>query len=125
MHKLKGMKNWFSLDHKIAVVTGGAGVLGFQMAYGLAAAGAKVAIMSRTIEKVERAVDELQAAGYEALALAADVLDNEQLIQARQSLQQKWGAADILVNAAGGNMKGLLSCQTKPFLTCLLRIFRG
>lgn len=96
----------FDLTGKVAVITGGAGVLGGAMATGLAEAGAKVGILSRTASKVEAKVDEINAAGGEALALVADVLEEEQLRAAQIKVLEKWGRIDILINAAGGNMKG-------------------
>lgn len=94
------------LRGQVAIVTGGAGVLGSAMARGLAEVGVKVAIMSRTASKVEQVVAAIEAAGGSALALTADVLDRDQLAQAREKLLAHWGSIDILVNAAGGNMKG-------------------
>lgn len=96
----------FNLSGKVAIITGGAGVLGSAMAKGLVQAGAKVAILSRTASKVEKAVADIKAIGGEGLALIADVLDESQLIDARNKVLKTWGRIDILVNAAGGNMKG-------------------
>lgn len=93
----------FSVAGKVALVTGGTGVLGGAMARGLAAAGARVAIMGRRAEKAALAADEIHAQGGEAIALPADVLNRAQLESAREALAQEWGRLDILVNAAGGN----------------------
>lgn len=103
------------LDGLVAVITGGAGVLGSAMAMGLAKAGVKVAILSRTASKVEAAVQEIQSAGGTAMPLVADVLDKEQLEQARGKLLAEWGRIDILVNAAGGNMKGATIMPSQSF----------
>jgi len=102
------------LGGQVAIVTGGAGVLGSAMAKGLAMVGVKVAVMSRTLSKVEETVKSIEAAGGIALALAADVLDRDQLKQAKDKLLAVWGRIDILVNAAGGNMPGatIMSGQT-------------
>jgi len=94
----------FSLEGKVAVVTGGYGVLGGHIAAGLAAAGARVAILGRRREMAERKVEELCAAGGEARTLIADVVDEAQLDAARDELLAEWGRLDILVNAAGGNV---------------------
>ena len=94
------------LDGQVAVITGGAGVLGSAMAKGLAAAGVKVAILSRTLSKVEAVVTQIEEMGGTAMALAADVLDKTQLEAAKDKLVETWGRIDILVNAAGGNMSG-------------------
>lgn len=98
--------NMFDLTGKVAVITGGAGALGGAMALGLAKAGAKVAILSRTESKISHRVKEIRQAGGEAMGLVADVLDEGQLIAARKQLLDSWGRVDILINAAGGNMKG-------------------
>jgi len=94
------------LDGQVAVITGGAGVLGSAMAKGLAAAGVKVAILSRTLSKVEAVVAQIEEMGGTAMALAADVLEKTQLEAAKDKLVETWGRIDILVNAAGGNMPG-------------------
>ena len=96
----------FELNGKVAIITGGAGVLGGAMAAGLAKAGAKVGILSRTKSKVEAKVEEIINNGGQAMALVADVLDEQQLKAAEKKILKKWGRIDILVNSAGGNMKG-------------------
>ena len=94
----------FSLEGKVAVVTGGTGVLGGAMARGLAAAGAKVAILGRREAKAHEVADAIAADGNNAMPLPADVLDEDSLRAARQKLLDKWGGVDILINAAGGNL---------------------
>lgn len=96
----------FDLTGKIALVTGGTGVLGGMMAQGLAQAGAKVAVMGRRAEQAAAVADSIRTAGGEALALPADVLQRPQLEAARKQLLAAWGRLDILVNAAGGNVPG-------------------
>ncbi|MEL6718932.1 MAG: SDR family oxidoreductase [Bacteroidota bacterium] len=103
----------FDLTGKVAIVTGGAGALGGAMAMGLAKAGAKVGILSRTATKVEAKVAEIEAAGGEALTLVADVLDEAQLVAAKDKIVETWGSIDILINAAGGNMKGATITPTQ------------
>ncbi len=93
----------FDLSGKVAVVTGGTGVLGSAMARGLAEAGAKVAILGRREELAEEVAKSIRDAGFEAMALPADVLDRESLKTARETLQGTYGHCDILLNAAGGN----------------------
>jgi NAD(P)-dependent dehydrogenase (short-subunit alcohol dehydrogenase family) len=93
----------FDLGGKVAVVTGGYGVLGGGMADGLAAAGARVAILGRRRERAERKAEEIRAGGGDAMVLVADVLDEPALRAARDELLGEWGRVDILLNAAGGN----------------------
>ncbi len=95
-----------NLQGKVAIITGGAGALGGVMAAGLAKKSVKVAILGRTASTVQAKVDAIKTAGGAAIGLVADVLNQEQLETARQNILEEWGKIDILVNAAGGNMKG-------------------
>ncbi len=88
---------------RVAVVTGGAGVLCSQFCRALAACGARVAVLGRTREKVEALAEELRREGGEAMGLAADVTDRESLLRACEALRERWGPCEILVNGAGGN----------------------
>lgn len=98
------LSRYFSLDGQVAIVTGGTGVLGEAMAIGLALSGARVGVMGRREEEARRIAEDIEEAGGKALALPADVLDKNQLKDARNTLIQHWGQVDILVNAAGGNV---------------------
>ena len=88
----------FDLTGRVAVVCGGYGVLGGAIAAELGRAGARVAVLGRCRERAEAQAGAIGG----AIALPADVLDEEALARARGELQDRWGAADILVNAAGG-----------------------
>jgi NAD(P)-dependent dehydrogenase (short-subunit alcohol dehydrogenase family) len=94
----------FDLAGRVAVVTGGYGVLGGSMATALAAAGARVAILGRRRPEAEAMVAVLLGAGADAIALVADVLDEASLRAARDELLAGWGRVDILLNTAGGNV---------------------
>lgn len=94
----------FCLEGKVAIVTGGTGVLGGAMARGLAQRGAKVGILGRRKQVADRAASEIAQSGGEALPLLADVLDKRSLEDARDVLFARWDHLDILVNAAGGNV---------------------
>jgi NAD(P)-dependent dehydrogenase (short-subunit alcohol dehydrogenase family) len=96
--------NPFSLAGRVAVVTGGYGVLGGTMASGLAGAGARVAILGRNRDRAEAKCRELREQGAEAMTIIADVLDEDSLRAARDELLAAWGQVDILLNAAGGNV---------------------
>lgn len=97
---------FFSVNNKVAVITGGSGILCGAMARALAGRGARVGILGRSAEKNKLMVASIQAAGGEALGLVADVLDQAALEAARQQVLDKWGRIDILINGAGGNMPG-------------------
>ncbi|MGZ3663269.1 MAG: SDR family oxidoreductase [Ktedonobacterales bacterium] len=105
----------FSLENRVALVTGGSGVLGSAMARGLATAGARVAVLGRRAESGERVVEEIRDAGGEALAVAADVLDRSALERAAADIHERFGPVDILVNAAGGNHAGATTSDTSSF----------
>ena len=98
------MANPFDLSGRVAVVTGGYGVLGSVITGGLAAAGARVAVLGRRRTNAETHAAELRSLGAEARALVADVMDEAQLRTARDELLADWERIDILVNAAGGNV---------------------
>jgi len=100
---------------KVAIITGGAGVLGGAMAKGLALEGVKVAILGRTETTIQTKVDEINELGGEAMGLVADVLDRKKLEAARKKVLKKWGSIDILVNAAGGNIRGAIIMPEDDF----------
>lgn len=93
------------LKGKIAVVTGGSGVLGSNVSLGLLEAGATVLVIGAHQNKVDAAVEKLQAYG-DVHGLACNVLDSKEIEKARDFVMDKWGRIDILVNAAGGNVPG-------------------
>lgn len=96
--------NQFSLKDKVIVISGGTGVLGGSWAIALAKAGAKVAILGRNKEKAEDKVKAIKDNGGEALAAIADVLDEQQVRTAKETIINRWGKIDGLINAAGGNV---------------------
>jgi NAD(P)-dependent dehydrogenase (short-subunit alcohol dehydrogenase family) len=98
------LRRLFSLRGQVAVVTGGTGVLGAEMARGLALAGARVAVLGRRAAQAEAVAGEIVGAGGAALPVPADVTDEAQLRAARETILGHWGRLDILVNAAGGNL---------------------
>ena len=105
----------FSLQGKVAIVTGGTGVLGGAIARGLAGAGAQVAILGRRAEQAEAVAQGIVDGGGQAIATPADVLKREDLEAAREQILAHWGRIDILVNAAGGNMPGATIVGERTF----------
>ena len=71
----------FSLDGKVAIVTGGYGVIGKDMCWGLAKAGAIVGILGRKEEKVREVAEEIKKEGYSCFECVADVTNLKELEQ--------------------------------------------
>jgi NAD(P)-dependent dehydrogenase (short-subunit alcohol dehydrogenase family) len=105
----------FDLTGRAAVVTGGYGVLGGSIAQGLAAAGARVAVLGRNPDAAREKARVLEEGGATTLALAADVLEMGALRRAREEVLAAWGRVDILVNAAGGNVAEARTDAGPPF----------
>ena len=103
------------LKDKVAVLTGGGGILCSVMAKALAKAGAKVAILDLRAEAAESVAAEIVADGGQAIGLGANVLELASLEAAEAKIREVFGPCDILVNGAGGNNpKGTTS---KEYLT--------
>jgi len=93
----------FSLNEQVAIVTGGARTLGYDMAGALGEAGAHLVITSRRMASAERAAAELQAAhGLDVLPLQLDVREYEQVADMARTAHAWKGRIDVLVNNAGG-----------------------
>ncbi|RZS68416.1 NAD(P)-dependent dehydrogenase (short-subunit alcohol dehydrogenase family) [Agromyces ramosus] len=101
------MTSPFSLEGKTALVTGGNQGLGRAFAFGLAEAGARVAIAGRSEPRNAAIVAEARGAGYEFLAITADITDDEQVTEMMGSAIDGLGRVDVLVNNAG-------ACIHKP-----------
>lgn len=92
-----------NLKNKVAVVTGGAGVLGGYWVKALAEAGAKVAILDLKLESAEKKAAEISANGCTVVGVECNVLDRESVKKAHETVLAKLGPCDILLNGAGGN----------------------
>ncbi len=97
----------FSLQDKVAVVTGASQGIGRETAMALAGAGAKVVVAARNEEKLAALVSEIAAAGGEAFAVKMDVADAEQVKAGFKRVIEKFGRLDILVNNAAVTRDGL------------------
>lgn len=99
------MKLPFTIDlkDKVAVITGGTGVLGSYWVDALAQCGAKVAILGRKKETVEAKAQDVINNGGIAIGLVVDVLNRDSLREAHAEVLNKLGPCDILINGAGGN----------------------
>jgi NAD(P)-dependent dehydrogenase (short-subunit alcohol dehydrogenase family) len=92
------------LKGKVCVLTGGAGVIGASIAKGLASVGVKTAILDLNKEAAEKMATEIEKEfKVTTIGVAANVLDKESLIAAKEVINSKLGKIDILINGAGGN----------------------
>jgi gluconate 5-dehydrogenase len=99
------LQQLFSLDSRVAVVTGGSSGIGKAMARALAGAGAKVVLVARQPAPLDETVTELTSAGREAASVSADLGEPEQVSGAARELTGFFGEPDILVNAAAVNLR--------------------
>jgi len=94
----------FDLTGRVAIVTGGAGLLGYHHGAILAAAGAHVVVLDLAAANPGLRAEQLQLAhGPECLGLAADITKEESLQQVRDQVMEKFGRIDILINNAANN----------------------
>ena len=102
----------FNVQDKVAVVTGGAGVLCATLCRALAEAGAKVAVLDLRPEPAEALAAEL---GNGAVGIACNVLDKPSIESAAQKVIELFGRVDILINGAGGNKPQATTNAEQPF----------
>ncbi len=95
------MKANFSLEGKVALVTGAAYGIGFAIAEALASAGAKIAFNCRSQHHLDEALAEYKAKGIEARGYICDVTDEEGVRAMVADIERELGVVDILVNNAG------------------------
>src|SRR6266536_5409411 len=92
------VRELFDLTGKVAVVTGGSRGLGLEIAHGLGEAGASVVVTARRQEWLGPALEELEAAGIDALAVTCDVADESQVARLAAEAHARYERVDILVN---------------------------
>lgn len=93
-----------SFAGKVAVISGGGGGIGHAAALAFAAAGARVAVIDLDPARAQRTAAAVGDSGGEALGLAADVTDDDQVASAMAKVVERFGRLDILHNCAGGTV---------------------
>jgi NAD(P)-dependent dehydrogenase (short-subunit alcohol dehydrogenase family) len=93
------------LNGKTALITGASKGLGRAMAIALASAGAKLALVSRDVEKLNQVAGEVRQAGSEAQVFQADVAHEDQVLRLERDVTGAFGKVQILVNNAGINIR--------------------
>ena len=119
------MTNLFDLSHEVAVVIGATGVLGGALADGLAAAGAQVAVLGRSVERGEARVKAIREAGGRAQFFSADAMDRASVSAAHEAIRKALGEPTILVNAAGGNDPRVTVTAERPVESIALDDWRA
>ena len=99
------MKSLFDLSGKVALVTGASSGIGQQQSQTLARAGASVVLLGRRQEQLLSTVADIEALGGKAAALALDLNAREQLVEVAKQAADQFGSIDILINAAGVNLR--------------------
>ena len=110
---MKEILSMFSLEGKTAVITGGAGILGSAIAKGLGKAGAEIALCD--IINSEKVAQELESERIRSKGYYIDVIDIEKIKTCRDEVIKDFGKVDILLNAAGGNMKEATTSEDLKF----------
>jgi len=108
------LEELFGLEGRVAVVTGGGGVLCGAMSRALGRVGVKMAVLDLIPQAAQKVADEIKAAGGEAMAVQCDVLAKDSIEAAARRITDTWGRVDILINGAGGNKE---QATTSPDLS--------
>jgi len=103
---MKFIDSLFNLENKVAVLTGGGGILAGEMAKGFLNAGVKVVILDINDENLKKKTEALKQINNNIIGLKCNVLEEESIQKAQTAILNEFGHIDILVNAAGGNMAG-------------------
>jgi NAD(P)-dependent dehydrogenase (short-subunit alcohol dehydrogenase family) len=112
---LTKLTHLYDFSGRTVMITGGAGILGGEIACALVGCCANVAIMDRDPAMAERLIKRLDAGPGRALVVYGDVLLRETLVEAEKAVHSEFGSVDILVNAAGGNKPEATTTPERPF----------
>jgi NAD(P)-dependent dehydrogenase (short-subunit alcohol dehydrogenase family) len=93
----------YDFSGRTVVITGGTGILGGEIACTLVGCGANVAILGRNLDPAKHLLDLMEPRAHQAMAVRADVLNRDSLLQSAETIQARFGTVHGLVNAAGGN----------------------
>jgi NAD(P)-dependent dehydrogenase (short-subunit alcohol dehydrogenase family) len=100
---LQTVTEWYNLKGRTIAITGGAGILGGEMACMLVGCGANVVILDRDPALADRLMDRLGCGPGCAIVVYANVLERDTLLEAEETIRAEFGPVDTLINAAGGN----------------------
>jgi NAD(P)-dependent dehydrogenase (short-subunit alcohol dehydrogenase family) len=100
---LKEITRMYNFTNKTVVITGGAGVLGAEMACALVGCGANVAIIDRDISLAEEIVKKIDTSVGNYIIVYGDVLNRDKMEEAAKQITKTFGEVHCLINSAGGN----------------------
>ncbi len=100
---------------KVAVITGGSGVLCSAIAHALGQCGASVILVARTQESLDKVAADIRGKGGHAIGISADVLDKQSLESLAERVMEEFGQVDILINGAGGAKKEATTSESLSF----------
>ena len=112
---LEELTQLYDFTGRTVVITGGAGILGGEMACALVGCGANVAILDRDPALADRLIDRLGCGPGCAVVVYADVLKRDTLFEADEVIRAEFGGVDTLINAAGGNNPKATTSADLPF----------
>jgi len=116
------LTEWFGLDDRVAIVTGGGRGIGRAVALGLADAGAAVVPVSRTESEVQEVATEIEERDGTALAATADVTDETEVTALVDRVESELGGIDVLVNNAGANPQDALGTPENVAADAFVRL---
>jgi gluconate 5-dehydrogenase len=108
------LEGLFSLDGRVAVVTGGSSGIGRSIAGALGRAGARVILIARRPRELAETASELRTAGCKVASVSADLGEREALARAAEEAAAAFGEPDILVNCAAVNLRPPMDALTVP-----------
>jgi NAD(P)-dependent dehydrogenase (short-subunit alcohol dehydrogenase family) len=109
------LTQWYDLTGRTVVITGGAGILGGEMACALVGCNADVAILDRDPSLAERLIDRVESQPGRAIIVYGDALEPQTLLAAEEKIRTELGPVDMLINAAGGNKPDATSSADLSF----------
>ena len=118
------LNHLFNIENKVAVLTGGGGVLASEMAQGFLQAGAKVILLDINEQILGQKVEKLRKTSTNVLGIKCDVLNEENLREVNQKILSEYGRIEILVNAAGGNITAATIGVNQDFFDLKIDAFK-
>lgn len=112
---LAQITNMYNFSNKTVVITGGAGILGAEMACALVGCGANVAVIDREVKLDDSIMKRIDTSVGNFVMIYGDVLDKEVMEKAAEKVYETFGKVDALINGAGGNHPGATTSDSQSF----------